>query len=568
MSQPMSTANQLYQQLLQLDRRGYKAYKQIQGTYQFPQFVLAIDTVQSDPFAAPSRMRVMVPQAVAQMPEALYRSPSRAVALRDYLARQFAQVAAALRERRGSGNSGLIAIDPPSQAIIARSSLLLDANFVEARFRVGLPAHGRQIWGPAAAALLCEDLPQIIERALQFQSIDRTAVQQHVEAAEDADWLRQQLSRCGLVAFIPDGAILPRCSGISDQPLSAALPFRSPDGLRVTFDRPNLGSITGMGVPKGITLIVGGGFHGKSTLLQAIALGIYNHVPGDGREQVVTDPAAVKIRAEDGRSITGVNLSPFINHLPQGRSTTHFSTPNASGSTSQAANILEALEVGATTLLIDEDTSATNLMIRDRRMQALISPAKEPITPFIDKVRQLYADHGVSTILVMGGSGDYFDVADTVIAMTDFQPQDVTAQAKAIAQQYPTDRLPQGGSFAWSARVPRPQPLDRDGRSPKLKVRGLDELVYGDEAIDLSAVEQIVEMGQLRAIGAAIAYAQQHEIDGQQTIAAVVERAIAGLKNEAWDRFTAVPQGDLSCCRPMELAAALNRLRSLEIEIH
>jgi predicted ABC-class ATPase len=587
----MLTVQSLSQLLLKLDRQSYKAYKQIQGCYQFPEFTLLVDHVQGDPFAVPSRLRVHIPQREAGFPAQLYGSVSREVALRDFLTRQFDRSATALREKRGSGNSGLIAIAQPSQQVLERTSVLVDDQQVEARFVVGLPARGRTILGRQAAELLCEDLPHIVARSLIYASLDPNAIQRHVETVEDADWLRQQLADRNLVAFIPDGAILPRQSGVNDRPLNAgAAPFRSPESLRVRFDRPNQGPISGMGVPQGVTLIVGGGYHGKSTLLKAIALGVYNHIPGDGRDQVVTDAAAVKIRAEDGRSVASVDISPFINQLPQGRSTTGFSTANASGSTSQAANIIEALEVGARVLLVDEDTSATNFMIRDRRMQALIAKAQEPITPFIDKVRQLYQEYGVSTILVMGGSGDYFDVADTVIAMTDFEPHEVTAQARAIAQQYITHRTAEGGaSFGQiTARVPVLKRLDsprqrggwRDrgaesngddhgsqtARSPKLKVRDVDELVFGTEPIDLSAIEQIVEVGQLRAIGAALAYLQKQYLSDRRTLADIIASIGVDLDTTGLDSLTSQPQGDLARFRVFELAATLNRLRSLEID--
>ncbi len=341
-----------------------------------------------------------------------------------------------------------------------------------------------------------------------------------------------------------------------------------------------------MGIPQGITLIVGGGYHGKSTLLKAISLGVYNHVPGDGREQVVTDSTAVKIRAEDGRSVVSVDISPFINHLPQNRSTIAFSTENASGSTSQATNIMEALEVGAKVLLVDEDTSATNFMIRDRRMQALIAKDKEPITPLIDKIRQLYLDHQISTILVMGGSGDYFEVADTVIAMAEFIPENVTEHAKAIAAAYPTDRQKEGGETFGNlpSRMPMSQRLeaprlqfslqsgqqpkrweDADPtRKPRIKVRDVDELVFGAEAIDLSAIEQIVETGQLRAIGAAITQLQA-EFDGQRTLVDLLTSLIDRIKTKSLDSLTFYPQGDLTLFRSFELAAVINRLRSLQI---
>jgi predicted ABC-class ATPase len=574
--------------LLKLDQQSYKAYKQIAGSYKFPGFTLMIDYVQGDPFAAPSRLRVLIPQSEAGFPAELYRSPSREVALRDYLNRQFYKVSSNLQERRGSGKSGLIAIAPPQQQVLERSAVFIDDRQLEARFVVGLPARGRTILGRQAAELLCEDLPQIVSRSLKFSALNASAIQQHVETVEDADWLRSQLAERELVAFIPNGAILPRQSGVDDRPLSKeALPFRSPESLQVTFDRPNQGSISGMGIPQGVTLIVGGGYHGKSTLLKAIALGVYNHIPKDGREQLVTDPAAVKIRAEDGRSIVGVDISPFINHLPQGRSTTHFSTANASGSTSQAANIVEALEVGARVLLVDEDTSATNFMIRDRRMQALIAKDKEPITPFIDKIRQLYQDYGVSTILVMGGSGDYFDVADTVIAMEDFAPVEVTARAKAIAQQYATERSAEGGEHFGElrSRVLLPKRWDspresrgwrgeeREERSPRLKVRDVDELVFGSETVDLSAVEQLVEVGQLRAIGAALTVIQENYLGDpcgngeadRRTLAEIVDELMSELAIEGLDHLSPNAMGDFVTFRRFELGAVLCRLRSLGV---
>jgi predicted ABC-class ATPase len=650
----MSTLQILERKLCQLDGQSYRAYKEIAGTYQFPDFTLIIDYVQGDPFAAPSRLRVQVPLAVAAFPEMFYNTPSRAIALRDYLNRRFDRQANLLKSKRGSGKSGLIAIAKPQQQVLERSAIGLGNCIgldqpdwqVEARFVVGLPARGRTILGRQAAELLCDDLPEIVERALRFASLNAEAIQRHVEQVEDADWLRSQLASHDLVSFIADGAILPRQSGVDDQPLAqAASPFQSPPELRVAFDRPNQGKITGMGIPRGITLIVGGGYHGKSTLLKAIALGIYNHIPGDGREQIVTDPTATKIRAEDGRSIVGVDISPFINRLPQGRSTTEFSTENASGSTSQAANIIEALEMGASVLLVDEDTSATNFMIRDRRMQALIAKDKEPITPFIDKIRQLYDEHAVSTILVMGGSGDYFDVADTVIALTDFVPSEVTDQAKAIAREYATDRQPEGGNGFGkiTARMLKAKRLDsprereahhsndyfgeraserpgdryanrsgnrdrtdsgdraereerygrdryrrddrysqenhdgqsaetsargfrepRQDRGPKTKVRDVDELVFGNETVDLSAVEQIVDVGQLRAIAAAIIQIQAKS-DDQQTLVQLIQTCMAAIATQGFDCLSDHPSGELAQFRAMELAAVINRLRSLEI---
>jgi predicted ABC-class ATPase len=272
---------------------------------------------------------------------------------------------------------------------------MIDQNQVEARLEVGLPAAGRRILGREAKEIFFDALPQIISSSLFFNDIPEKTLIKHVEIVEDQHFLRGELKKRKLVAFIANGSILPRESGVSQRPMrKGAVPFVSPEKFQVEINLPHHGTVKGMGIPEGITLIVGGGFHGKSTLLQALQLGVYDHIAGDGREYVVTRQNAVKIKAENGRSIEKVNISPFINNLPRRQDTRAFSTENASGSTSQAANIMEALEIGTDLLLIDEDTSATNFMIRDGRMQQLVQKEKEPIIPFIDRVRALYEKKG------------------------------------------------------------------------------------------------------------------------------------------------------------------------------
>ena len=557
----------LKETLLIIDNNNYKAYKDIRGSYQFEDFTLKIDYVQGDPFAAPSQIRIVVPQTVANFPTQLYQSKSREIGTRDYLARQFAEVAKQFSGHRGTGKSGLIAIAPLGQEVLERTAVYINNEQLEVRFVVGLPARGRRVLGRQAVEMLCEDLPKLVKASLLYQVLDAQGIQQQVETIEDADWLRQQLPQHNLIAFVANGAILPRRSGIDSRPLLDAVAFQSPPSLEVEFNCPNKGIIKGMGIPQGINLIVGGGYHGKSTLLRAIELGIYNHLPGDGREHVVANPWGMKIRAEDGRNIAGVDISPFINHLPRERSTTKFETTNASGSTSQAANIIEALEAGAELLLIDEDTSATNFTIRDRRMQALIT--KEPITPFIDKVRQLYNDHGVSTILVMGGSGDYFEVADNIIAMENYRPQDVTAKAKAIALQYANERNTQGGTKfgTITSRIPLGASIDpsRGKRESKITTRGIDTITFGTEEIDLSAVEQLVDTGQLKAIALALIYIKQINTTQQLTISEILTKIHRDISTLGLDILTDFPQGDLTLFRPLELAATLNRLRSLQV---
>ena len=553
-----------------LDGRGYKAYKALQGEYRFPRFTLIIDHVQADPFAAPTRVRVRIPAAEAGFPPDLWEHPSRRVGAEHYLAEAFIAQAAAHSRPRGTGHSGILRMEPVGQAMLPRTAVRLGPQGVEARFTVGLPATGRRILGHAAAQLLTQDLPRVVEASLFYRAVDPQALRTYAEAAEDADFLRARLETLGLVAFVADGSLLPRRSGVDDRPLPSGIPFQSPPSLRVEVHLPNAGVVTGMGVPQGVTLIVGGGFHGKSTLLRALERGVYNHKPGDGRERVVSHPMTVKIRAEDGRYVAGVDISAFINNLPLGQDTTRFSTENASGSTSQAANIMEALEMGARVLLIDEDTAATNLMIRDRRMQALIAREKEPITPLVDRVRQLYTERGVSTVLVLGGSGDYLDVADTVIAMDTYRPLDVTQKAREIARRFPTGRVSEAqGPIPRPARVPLPQSLNpRKGRKEAVvKPHGTHGLQWGTQTIDLSGVSQLVETAQTRAIGLALVYAWEKYMDGRRSLAevwALVEKDLqqGGLEILCRTRY---PTGDLAAFRGLEWAAALNRLRTLRV---
>lgn len=550
--------------LRQIDGRGYGAYKDLTGKrFAFDVFTLNIDHVQGDPFASPSRVHVRIPQRAAKFPKQLFESRSREIALRDWLLRSWVGALRKVATRDG----GMRPATMPGQEMLERSAVLVDEESVEVRFLVQLPAAGRRVLGREAEDILVRRLPAVVHASLLFERIDCSSLTSHVLTAEDADSLRGMLEEASLVAFVADGSILPRKSGVEPGPLVGGIPIRSPESLRREFTLPNRGRVTGMGVPKGVTLIVGGGFHGKSTLLRALERGVYNHVPGDGREMVVTDTTAVKIRAEDGRGVAGVDISPFISGLPGGLDTRRFSTPNASGATSQAANIIEALESGCRTLLLDEDSSATNFMIRDRRMEALIAKQHEPITPFLDRVKQMYDEHGVSTVLVMGGAGDYFDVADTVISMVEYVPVDSTEEAKDVARAYPTGRTgAQVGVFAPSlGRRPAPGSLDpaKGRRSSYTRPRGLKTLTYGENDIDLSAVEQLVEHGQVEAIGQAMA---EQVIAGSGHIKAIIDEVERLVGESGLDALTSRPHpGNLAKFRPQELAAAINRLRTLRV---
>ncbi len=417
--------------LKKLEKQNYRAYQQIKGQYDFGDYTLYIDYVQSDPYASASRLRATRAWSLTGLDWLREKSPSYQRAARDFIARSFAEFAK---------QENSISISLTGQTVLDSTSVVFNDHGIELRFRMSLPAEGRDILAKKALNILTFHMPKFIRRATIERELDKEALIQHCEIIEDQDALRAQLTDKGLVAFVANGSVLPRLAGNCDLPMKEAVPFTAPKELEVTLSTPNQGDISGLGIRKGITLIVGGGFHGKSTLLTALERSIYNHIPGDGRERIVTDGNAMKIRAEDGRCVHNLNLSNYINHLPMAKNTSDFSTQDASGSTSQAAWLQESIEAGATTLLIDEDTSATNFMIRDERMQALVSKGDEPITPLVDRIGQLRDELGISTLVVMGGSGDYLDVADTVIQMHDYQAVDVTEKAQQVIAQHPTQR--------------------------------------------------------------------------------------------------------------------------------
>jgi predicted ABC-class ATPase len=566
--------------LARIDGRGYNAYRDLKGAWRLGDLELHVDHVQGDPFAAPSRMRLRVPMARARFASALFAGRVSRIALQDFLARAVRLAIESTKRVGGSGRSGLVAIDAGAQEVLERTATLVEDEAVEARLAVGLPAAGRRVLGRGAAELLAVTLPALAENALCAEALDAEAMARHLRCAEDQEQLRAQLDGAGLVAFVADGSILPRAHGASDLPLlENAVSCSAPPSLRVELATSGSGGserVAGLGIPCGVTLIVGGGYHGKSTLLRSLERSVHPHVPGDGREGVVCRHDAVKIRAEDGRRVEGSDIGAFIGELPQGRSTRRFRSDDASGSTSQAANIVEALEAGSRLLLLDEDTSATNFMVRDARMQALVAKEHEPITPFLDRVRELWEDHGVSTVLVMGGCGDYLDVADTVIEMRDYRPRDVTSEARRIADAVPSARRPERPSplTRGAPRVPLAASLDpsRGRRAVKIGARGLDLLEYGSEHIDLRAVEQILDASQTRAIGHALEHMRRHLFRPGVTLASALDALEALVDERGLDALAlgraGDPErlGDLARPRRYEVAAALNRLRGARVE--
>ena len=530
-------------------------------------FKLHIDHVQADPFAAPSRVRVCVPARIAAYPAHTYSSQSRTTALCTYLIDEFAARARRWNSSAIPKSKPPIAIAEASQQFLQRSAMQVSQDGVEARFTLHLPARGRRIAGEQAVQLLCECVPSIVGNSLFYSANDPAAISRYIATSEDSCALRAQLKEQNLIAFIADESILPRRSGIDDRPLqSGAVPFKSPQSLRVRMELPHAGPVSGMGIRPGVTLLVGGGFHGKSTLLRALSHGVYNHRPNDGRHLIACDESAVSIRAEDGRCVSAVDISPFIDGLLLGRTTAPLTSDNASGSTSQATNLVEAVEIGARVLLIDEDTAAANFMVRDARMQQLIP--YEPITPLVDSVRALYEREGISTILAIGGSGAYLDVADCVISMKNYKPYDITEQARFVAAAHPNPRpIVRTLSLSRTRRIPQPGSLDlrRGTRRYSARAHGRHSVTLGRETIDMRYVAQLVDSGQTQALARALLCAYTQHINGKRPLVDIVESIMEDIAQRGLDCLDERLVGDLVLFRRHELAAAINRLRSLEI---
>ena len=568
----MQTAAELRSLLNRIDRRGYPAYKDTRGTYQFPNYILSIDHVQGDPFAAPSRLSILVKGRAAGFPPELYDRPHRRIALQDQLTRRFGAAAERFSfQAKGSGQSGLIAVSRCGQEVLERTACRLDpkSGDVLMRFQVGFPANGRTVNAGELGKILFDFLPKCAEQALFYQNIDRERLRAAVDLAEDQHCIREQLPGLGLCAFVANGSVLPRASGVSSKPMGDGVKFMSPKELEVTLDLPRGRRITGMGIRRGVTLIVGGGYHGKSTLLGALELGVYDHIAGDGREYVITDPSAVKIRAEDGRSIRKTDISLFISGLPNGKDTVAFETEDASGSTSQAANVIESIEAGISLLLIDEDTSATNFMVRDELMQRVIRRDMEPITHFIERVRELYESYGVSTVLVAGSSGAYFHVADTVIQMDRYVPRDITALAKAEAGNFPI-RVdpPKPAAPLCFDRRPQPSPSFSGGDRTKIKTLPREGVMVNKEVIDLRYVEQLVDSEQLTALGYCVVYALRNLLDGRRDLRRVTDELEAAIDRGTLAALCGDRSGVPGLARPrrQEILACLNRCRGLRIQ--
>lgn len=569
----MKASEDLRVSLRAIHRKSYPAYKSLAGSYSFGKYILNIEHVQGDPFAAPSHLSVQVNHRTAGFPAEYYGTKWDRTALEDYLLRRFRrQVERFSFHAKGSGKSGIITVSRCGQEVLERTACEVGKDGIIVRFQVGFPANGRTINAVELEKILFDYLPQCVQESLYYGRTPKAELEKVIHLAEDQQFIREELKKRGLVAFLADGSVLPRESGVSDLPMKGGVPFVAPETMAVTLQLPHKGALRGMGIQKGITLIAGGGYHGKSTLLKALERGVYNHIAGDGREYVITEETALKLRAEDGRKITNTDISLFINHLPNGKDTRSFCTLDASGSTSQAANIVEGIEAGARLLLIDEDTSATNFMVRDELMQRVVAREKEPITPFLERAADLYQKADISTILVVGSCGSYFYIADKIIQMDCYQAVDITESTKALlagcpapATSAPGFHLPEGRRVIDLSGDSQTRKTYRgDGYvKERLKIKRMGKTAFsiGKENLDLRYVEQLVDEEQTEALAYLLRYAKEHYGQGKNDVTSVVQALERILKAKGLAGICdgkAIPSG-LAMPRVQEIYACFNR---------
>lgn len=555
----------LYQKIRILDGKPYGLYKSLaERTWDFGDFILEFIHVQGDPFAPASRVLLRAKLATLGYAPEWGSGFERRLALSDYLYRKLGR----LVQEKYPGKDAAVIFDTAGPEMLVRNSLWIDNGEIRACLQVRLPGEGRKIQAELAAEILTMVMPDLVSAGLYYNKGDEPAMQEHYRVLAERKEILAEMEGRGLCAFVPDGAVLPRASGLSELPLEGAVPFVAPDELAVTLNVCGR-EIRGMGIPKGITVITGGAFHGKSTLLQALTRAVYPHVPGDGREGIVVDATALRVGVEDGRSVRGTDLSMFVRDLPGGISTKDFNTLSASGSTSEAANLLEAMEAGARTFFIDEDSSAVNFLIRDVRVRKLLGDEREPLIPLTDRIREL-ASADMNFVLVAGACGDYLDIADNIIVMANYRAE----CAKSTVSSWKAEGLI-GSTVNARPFAAYMQPLQKSvrpasavERQVKVKLAGDTLLQIGFLVADTSRLVTLVDKQQRLGAGFMLLNMLQNaasNADGDtpaDSIAGAAQKLCDTICNVG---FRNLPQGmsrEMSLPRAVDIACVAFRLNS------
>lgn len=558
----------LYQKIRTLNGKNYGLYKSLaEKPWDFGDFSLEFLHVQGDPFAPASRVMIKASLQMLGYSSEWGSSFERRLALSDFLLRRMSAVV----KERYPDRDAAVSFDVAGPEMLVRNSLWIDNGELRACLQVKLPGEGRKIQSESAAEILTMVLPDLVSASLyndgsRCEGGVKPELMAHYNVLAERKVILEELDKCSLCAFVPDGAVLPRASGISQEPLEGAIPFTSPAELAVTLN-VNGRDIRGMGIPKGITVITGGAFHGKSTLLQALTCAVYPHIPGDGREGIVIDESALRVGVEDGRSVRGTDLSQFVRDLPGGVSTKEFSTASASGSTSEAANLLEAMEAGSSTFLIDEDSSAVNFLIRDIRVRKLLGDDREPLIPLTDRIRDI-ASNGRSFILVAGACGDYLELADHIIVMANYKAEYASLDHKLSAPELPPFKAPVSRTFADYIKPLQSsvRPTSAVERQVKVKLSGDYFIQIGFLVSDTSRLVTIFDRQQRLGAGFILLNLVQNAISNGDSVQDLsIVDSIRGICEKIMNvGFRNLPQGlsrEMSLPRPVDIACVLFRLR-------
>lgn len=567
----MKDKQEFYELLGELDGRDFSEYNRIIGDYDFSRYVLKVTRVPTDASEPGTLFLLRVPSHVAGFPAHLHQTPIRRTALEDLLVRKMSAAieASSAYDEDGVSRKRLF-LPKPGPQILPRSALLITEDYVEARVHVNLPVRRGRIHGEEARHVFFETLPAVVNASLIYCNLDEQEAVAFVRLMEDADALRQMLPTRGWVAFVGEGALLARRGPDGRAARTGGRPLAISAELWTEVELPNQGRIRGLGIPAGITVVVGDEYSGRVEFLKAIAAGIYNHIPGDGREYVISAPDAVYIAADPGRCIRRVDLGAFIRGDNPGREGSIYSTDDADPCASQMAAMAEALEVGSRVLLFDESDSGTAFLASDSRLDEIAGAGKRGILPLCAAAREMADHRGVS--FVVGGRSsiaEWIPIADTVLRIENFTVSDVTKEAKRLEIRR-TDDKPNPEAVARLFECSRhvvPSSLDpSSGRHDAIVgAESIYHLRFGKSVVDLQRVCQLADISQTETIGLILYYAKSRYLREARSIREIMDLVDRDLSTEGLDCLTRDLRCDLARPRRFEIAAALNRLASLRI---
>jgi len=568
----MKDRKEFYGLLAEIDGKPFAEYERLIGDFDFARYVIKCSKIETAADGEFPVFNIRVPQSIAELPGHLYDSPVRRTALEDLLTRNLCAAAAQIARFNESGWARRnIMVAEPGQKILPRTSVLVTKEYIDARIRIAMPykvfsSGERLVDGEMARKVFFEDLPEVVSTSLFCCNLDLAEAEEFVNGMEDADRVRQSLSTLGLVSFVGEGSLLAREQDSDLPDYDRFIPFEVAEATCTEIEVPNAGKVTGLGISAGLTVVLGDAANGRKDFMSALAAGVFNHIPGDGREGVVTVSDAVQIAADRGRNVQEVNITPFLSESEYGNPAS-FSTPAADSFISQAASVIEALEVGARVLIVDENSSAPAFLTTDARIAGLLGST--PRTSLAQRARQIVDELGIS--LIVGGENlvaEYIPVADTVLKVEGFQVTDITEQAKALNLAVPPE-APAVNLAPMLARSRWIMPSSIDAavgsKDQVIEAIDLNAIQYGRSVIELDSVSQIADESQTLTIGLLLYYAKLRYMQEGYPLREMLDMIDRDLSSEGLGTIVRDLRGDLARPRRYEVAAALNRLPTFRV---